>query len=422
LLRAARLFFQKKEALAFLPSAELQALATYQLVPLLSGITGMAQAQVQGGDTTEIEVSADPRRLTAFHLTLDDLVNALRAANTLQSVGRVEDHDLLYLVMANNALHGLNDVKQTVIRAAPGAVIRLVDVADVRIGVVPQFLGVDANGKRAVTVLLYQQPGTDMVHIAGAADAASAGFAPQLPPGVTLTKSYDQSALVLAAAGSVRDAILIGIVLAAIVLLVFLRNWRITLLAIAIVPASLAAAILVLSMLGLSFNIMTLGGLAASVGLVIDDVIVMIEHIARRSTEGAAKHGRLWILGAGAEFLRPLTGSSAATLIVFAPLGFLSGVTGAVFQGAVADHDGNLAGFLGADRFGRTAAGRHADRLRALAPSRFCPRRLAGPAAWRSAAGSVSPAGAADSAGRTPARHRLVFLFACADRIHARSG
>jgi multidrug efflux pump subunit AcrB len=301
-------------------------------VPLLSGITGMAQAQVQGGDTTEIEISADPRRLTAFHLTLDDLVNALRAANTLQSVGRVEDHDLLYLVMANNALHGLNDVKQTVIRAAPGAVIRLVDVADVRIGVVPQFLGVDANGKRAVTVLLYQQPGTDMVHIAGAADAASAGFAPQLPPGVTLTKSYDQSALVLAAAGSVRDAILIGIVLAAIVLLVFLRNWRITLLAIAIVPASLAAAILVLSMLGLSFNIMTLGGLAASVGLVIDDVIVMIEHIARRSTEGAEKHGRLWILGAGAEFLRPLTGSSAATLIVFAPLGFLSGVTGAFFK------------------------------------------------------------------------------------------
>jgi multidrug efflux pump subunit AcrB len=176
-----------------------------------------------------------------------------------------------------------------------------------------------------------------MVRIARAASQALAAFAPQLPPGVSLTKWYDQSTLVLAAAASVRDAILIGICLAAIVLLLYLRNWRMTLLAIAIVPASLAVAILVLSLLGLSFNIMTLGGLAASVGLVIDDVIVMIEHIARRSSsrrggEGASNRRQLWVLEAGAEFLTPLTGASAATLIVFAPLGFLSGVTGAFFK------------------------------------------------------------------------------------------
>jgi multidrug efflux pump subunit AcrB len=310
----------------------LQEIATYQLVPLLSGVAGIAKAQVQGGDSSEVEVSADPRRLAAFHLTLDDLAAALAAANTLQSVGRVEDHALLYLIMASNPLRGLADIRQTVIRAGPGGVLRLQDVASVQMGVIPQFLGVDANGKRAVTVLLYQQPGTDMVKIAQAADRAVAAFATQIPPGVTLSKWYDQSTLVLAAAGSVRDAILIGIGLAAIVLLVFLRSWRITLLAIAIVPASLAIAILALSMLGLSFNIMTLGGLAASVGLVIDDVIVMIEHIARRSTDGAQHQGRLWVLHAGAEFLRPLTGSSAATLIVFAPLGFLSGVTGAFFK------------------------------------------------------------------------------------------
>jgi multidrug efflux pump subunit AcrB len=199
-------------------------------------------------------------------------------------------------------------------------------------GVVPQFLGVDADGKRAVTLLLYQQQGSDMVAIARQVTQALVGFAPQIPPGVTLSKWYDQSALVLAAATSVRDAILIGIVLAAIVLLVFLRNWRITMLAITIVPASLAAAVLVLSLFGMSFNIMTLGGLAASVGLVIDDVIVMIEHIARRSAGGEKQEGRLWVLHAGAEFFRPLTGSSAATLIVFAPLGFLSGVTGAFFR------------------------------------------------------------------------------------------
>lgn len=312
--------------------ARLQDLAAHRLVPLLSGVQGIARAQVQGGDVSEVEVDADPRRLAAFHLTLDDLVQALQAANTLQSVGRVEDHEQLYLLMATNAMHGLTDVQQTVLRAGPSGVVRLGDVANVHMGAVPQFLGVQANGKRAVTLLLYQQPGTDMVRIARAADAALAGFAPQMPPGVTLSKWYDQSTLVLAAAGSVRDAILIGIVLAAIVLLFFLRSWRITLLAIMIVPASLAAAILVLSLFGLSFNIMTLGGLAASVGLVIDDVIVMVEHIARRSESSPQIHGRLWVLRAGGEFFRPLTGSSAATLIVFAPLGFLTGVTGAFFK------------------------------------------------------------------------------------------
>ncbi len=315
---------------------QLQNIATYQMVPLLSAIPGIARVQVQGGDTGEIEVDADPRRLAAYHLTLDDLTNALAATNTLQAAGRVEDHDRLYLLMADNALHGLDDVKQTVLSAGPAGVVRLQDVASVQQSVVPQFLGVDADGKRAATLLLYQQPGTDMVAIAGKVTQALAGFAPQMPPGVTLSKWYDQSELVLAAAGSVRDAILIGIVLAAIVLLMFLRSWRVTMLAITIVPASLAAAILVLSLFGMSFNIMTLGGLAASVGLVIDDVIVMIEHIARRSTgdepRDEPREGRLWVLRVGAEFFRPLTGSSAATLIVFAPLGFLSGVTGAFFK------------------------------------------------------------------------------------------
>ncbi|GAN79650.1 efflux RND transporter permease subunit [Acidocella aminolytica] len=307
-------------------------LAQYRLVPLLSGVPGIAHAQVQGGDTGEVEVSADPRRLAAYHLTLTDLVNAISGAASLQSVGRVEDHDLLYLLLANNTVHDVRDVKNIVLRAGPGYVLRLGDVAKVRLGVVPQFLDVDANGKQAVTLLLYQQQGSDMVSTAHAVEKALAGFQSQIPPGVTLSKWYDQSTLVLAAAGSVRDAILIGVVLAAIVLFLFLRNWRITLLAITIVPAALAASVLVLSMFGLSFNIMTLGGLAASVGLVIDDVIVMIEFIAHRSATGWREPGRLWVLRSGGAFFRPLAGSSAATLIVFVPLAFLSGVSGAFFK------------------------------------------------------------------------------------------
>jgi multidrug efflux pump subunit AcrB len=309
----------------------LQTLAQYRLLPLLTALPGVSAVQVQGGDAAEVEVAVDPHLLASFHLTVDDVTKAVAAANTLQSVGRVDDHDLLYLLMESNALHGLDDVKNIVLRGGPRGVVRLSDVADVTDGVVPRYFDVSANGKQAVTLLLFQQRGSNAVAIAREVRAALAGFAPQMPPGVVLSTWYDQSTLVLAAASSVRDAILIGVVLAAVVLLVFLRSWRITALAILIVPASLAAAVLVLCLLGMSFNIMTLGGLAASVGLVIDDVIVMIEHIARRAG-GVAGDGRERVLDAGAEFLTPLCFSSAATLIVFAPLGFLSGVTGAFFK------------------------------------------------------------------------------------------
>ncbi len=309
----------------------LRSLAQYQILPLFTALPGISAVQIQGGDTAEIEVAVDPHLLAVFHLTVEDVTKAVAAANSLQSVGRIEDHDLLYLLLDSNALRSLDDVKNIVVRGGPGGVVRLSDVADIRHGVVPQYVDVSANGKQAVTVLLFQQRDSNSVAIASEARSALAGFAPQIPPGVFLSKWYDQSTLVLAAASSVRDAILIGVVLAAFVLLFFLRSWRITLLAILIVPASLAAAVLVLSLLRMSFNIMTLGGLAASVGLVIDDVIVMIEHLARRAG-GIADDGQNRVLDAGAEFLKPLCGSSAATLIVFAPLGFLSGVTGAFFK------------------------------------------------------------------------------------------
>jgi multidrug efflux pump subunit AcrB len=310
---------------------KLQDIANTQLVPLLSAVPGMASVQVQGGESGEIEVRADPARLAAYHLTLDDLSKAITAAGTLQSVGQAQGHGELYLLMAANALRSVADVKAVVVRGGAGGVVRVGDVADVRLGAAPELFSVSADGKQAVTLLLFQQPGSDMVAIAKQARAALAGFAPNLPPGVAVQSWYDQSALVQAAAGSVRDAILIGVVLAAGVLFLFLRSARITALAMLIVPAALAGAVLALSLFGMSFNIMTLGGLAASVGLVIDDVIVMIEHIARRSTS-AGPHPSTWVLRAGAEFFAPLTGSSAATLIVFAPLGFLSGVTGAFFK------------------------------------------------------------------------------------------
>jgi CzcA family heavy metal efflux pump len=310
----------------------LRAIAEDHLVPALTRIAGVAKVSVQGGATPEVHVLVEPQRLASLHITLAQVEQAVTKSNVLAAVGRMTDYDRLYLLVQDNTLHDARDIGRIVVRAGPDGVVRLDQIATVRMGTVPVYYRVAENGIPAVTLQVFQQPDGNAVAVDRAVRDALAAYRPDLPRGVTLVKWYDQSRLVTAAAGSVRDAILIGIVLAGLVLIGFLRSWRVTLVALLVVPASMASAILLLSLLGLSFNIMTLGGLAASVGLVIDDAIVMIEHIARRAghTGGSAAKGA--VLAAASEFLTPLSGSSLATLIVFAPLAFLSGVTGAFFK------------------------------------------------------------------------------------------
>jgi multidrug efflux pump subunit AcrB len=312
--------------------ARLRAVAVDHIVPLLTRIQGVAKVSVQGGATPEVHVLVQPQRLAAMHVTLAQVEQAVARSNVLAAVGRLDDYDRLYLLVQNNTLHTVRDIGRIVVRAGADGVVRLDQIATVRLGHVPVYYRVAEDGRPAVTLQVFQQPNANAVAVDRAVRAALKTYQPDLPPGVSLVTWYDQSGLVTAAAGSVRDAILIGIVLAGLVLVGFLRNWRVTLVALLVVPASMAWAILLLSLLGLSFNIMTLGGLAASVGLVIDDAIVMIEHIARRAGHATGTAAKGGVLAAGAEFLRPLTGSSMATLIVFAPLAFLSGVTGAFFK------------------------------------------------------------------------------------------
>ena len=306
-------------------------LARYQLRPLLSSVNGVARVGVTGGVREEYRVSVDPARLQAYGLTLTDVAGALSAANVVTAVGRLEDHYKLYLAVSDTRLKGLDQIRQTVLRAGSNGIVRLEDVATVSDSTVPQWIRVTADGRDAVLLDVYQQPGGNSVQIAGDVKAKLAAYAAQLPAGVHLAKWYDQSALVVAAAASVRDAILIGAGLAALVLLAYLRNVKITAIAIIVLPAVLAATIVLLYALGMSFNIMTLGGMAAAVGLIIDDAIVMIEHIVRR-LRGAPRehHGR--VMTAALEFARPLAGSSASTIVIFVPLAFLTGVTGAFFK------------------------------------------------------------------------------------------
>ena len=300
--------------------------AQFHVVPLLSAIPGLARVQVQGGATAEMQVVADPHALAAHGLSLADLGTALAAGNVLQSVGQLQDRKRQFLVLSHRSLHTARDLGDVVVQADAHGLVRVRDVASVQAGVQPQYINVEEDGEPAVLFNVFEQPDGNAVQVAHGVRDKLATLT--LPAGVRMVNWYDQSALVTRSAASVRDAVLIGLLLAGVVLYAFLRSLRVMAVAIIVVPATLATTVLLLSLFGLSFNIMTLGGIAAAVGLLIDDVIVMVEHIARRAGAiGGA--GTEAVLPAAAEFMRPLTGSSLATLIVFLPLSFLGDVTGA---------------------------------------------------------------------------------------------
>jgi CzcA family heavy metal efflux pump len=309
----------------------LRDLAQYQLVPLLSSINGVARVGVLGGKQAEYRVEVDPEKLAAYGLGFSAVAKALSASNVLQAVGRMEDHYKLYLLLSDTRIHSLRTIRDTVLRSGADGLVRLEDIARVYRTTVPQWLRVTADAHDAVLLQVYQQPGGNTVQIVRDVARRLASFHDRLPPGVKTANWYDQSQLITAAAGSVRDAIAIGVALSALVLFGFLRSVKITLVAILVVPSVLASTILLLDVLHMSFNIMTLGGMAAAVGLIVDDAIVMIEHIIRRLRE-RSDDVHLTIRAAAIEFTPPLAGSSAATIVIFAPLAFLSGVTGAFFK------------------------------------------------------------------------------------------
>ncbi len=310
---------------------ELRDVALYQIRPILSAIPGVAKVDVLGGAIAEYQVLVDPARINALGLSLNDIATALSAANVIQAVGRLEENYKLYLILANTQLQNSEQISQTILRSGQNGLVFLEDVAQIIKTIAPQWQRVTAEGRDAVLFQINQQPGSSTVEIARNAQSQLELIKQKLPAGIKIAKWYDQSDLIVASALSVKEALLIGLGLAIVTLLVFLRNIKVTLIAAITVPMTLSATVLIIHLLGLGFNIMTLGGMAAAVALIIDDAIVMIEHIIRRLREASGSYLERIHLAAN-EFTKPLVGSSASTIIIFAPLAFLSGVSGAFFK------------------------------------------------------------------------------------------
>jgi CzcA family heavy metal efflux pump len=313
------------------PMTKLRDLAQYELRPVLSTIAGVAKVTVLGGDVAEYRIETDPVRLTAHGMSMEQVSEAVADANVLTSTGRLEDHNILYLIISTSLLKDKAAIESVVIKADAAGVVRVGDVATVYPSAEPQWIRVTADGHDAVLLQIHQQRSGNTVQIANDITSRIEMLKTKLPKGVRIANWYDQSELISLSAKSVRDAVVVGVVLSFLLLLVFLRNFKITLIAAIVVPSVLAVTILFLDLFHQSFNIMTLGGMAAAVGLIIDDAIVMIEHIVRRLRTGkGSATDRIHI--AVSELMHPLIGSSLSTVIIFAPLTFLTGVTGAFFK------------------------------------------------------------------------------------------
>ena len=312
-------------------ATQLWELATYELRPPLNRVNGVSTVVVQGGQVPEFHVVPSLPLLQNAGITLLDLVNAVQASNIIDSPGLYEANHQLILGLVGAQAHNAAQLGALVVKTTPaGVAIRVSDVAEVVPATMPVYTTVTANGTPSVLINITRQPTSNTVAVANAVADEITSLQSKLPPGVHLTPFYDQSELVRESISSVRDAILIGLVLACIVLFLFLRDWTSSLVAGLVIPVTVAITILFLWIIGESFNLMTLGGLAAAVGLVIDDAIVVVENIVVHRDEGLSRIDA--VRKALSEITTPLVFSTITPVVVFLPLISVTGVTGNFFR------------------------------------------------------------------------------------------
>jgi multidrug efflux pump subunit AcrB len=313
------------------PQTQLWEMATYELKPRLNRLDGVASVIVQGGQEPEFHIVPDPAKLLQASVTVTDLLDAVRRTNLIDSPGLLERNHQLYLGLISGQVHDPQQIAATVVKTtAAGVPVRVGDVAKVEPAVRPLYTIVSANGKPAVLLSINRQPDSNTVQVADEAHAEVESIRKSLPPGVEIHPFYDQSGIVTESIASVRDAILIGLILASIILVIFLRDWGTSIVAGLVIPVTIGVTFIALKWMGESFNLMTLGGLAAAVGLVIDDAIVVVENIVLHRDAGQTRLQA--IHSALGEITIPLIGSTITPIVVFLPLISITGVTGTFFR------------------------------------------------------------------------------------------
>jgi len=311
---------------------ELRQLATYTVKPFLSQVDGVSEIRVIGGKTKEYWLTLNRQKMSSLGLTPDIINTTLSNTNFVKSEGYLSDYKMLYLTVTDATINAEDQLANLVISNNRKRVIRLKDFSDIAINEGIEYTKINANGHDGVLIAVIKQPNTNVVSVSDDMDAKVAELKKLLPKDVSIKPYYIQADFVKDSIKSVSDSLWIGLLLAIVVAIIFLRSLKASATILFTIPVTLCLTLIVLYAMGYTFNIMTLGAIAASIGLIIDDAIVVVEQIHRTHEEHPEEH-TLKLIQKAIDYLFPaMVGSSISTIVIFIPFFLMSGVAGAYFK------------------------------------------------------------------------------------------
>jgi CzcA family heavy metal efflux pump len=311
---------------------ELKMLANYTIKPFLSQVSGVSEVRVIGGKTKEYWVTLDAQKMSTLSLTPDGLNTAIGQTGFVKSNGYLADYHFLYLTVTDATVHTKEDIGNIVVRNTGKRVVLLKDIATVDIKEAVEYTRINANGREALLIAVIKQPNANLIDVSGKMAAKVEELKKVLPKGVTIQPYYIQADFVNDSVRSVTDSLWIGLGLAIFVAILFLRSWKASTVILITIPVTLALSLIVLYAVGYTFNIMTLGALAAAIGLIIDDAIVVVEQI-HRTHEEHPDESSMTLVQKAIHYLFPaMVGSSISTIVIFIPFVLMTGVSGAYFK------------------------------------------------------------------------------------------
>ncbi len=311
---------------------ELRQIAEYTIKPFLSRIEGVAEIAIIGGKIKEYHVILDPVKMSALAVTPQYVSSVFQQNNFISSNGYLSDYNRMYLSITDASIADIKMLENTVIKNDMQRTIRVKDIAKVEIAERKEYVKISADGKNIPLVAILKQPNANLVKIAKEVEQKVGEMNKLLPHGVQLKSYYNQADFVNSSIKSLMDVLWIGLLLAIVVTVLFLRSLKASSVVLITIPVTLSLTVLVLYIAGYTFNIMTIGAIAAAIGLIIDDAIIVIEQI-HRTHEEHPEENSFQLVAEAIHYLFPaMVGSSLSTIVIFFPFVLMSGVAGAYFK------------------------------------------------------------------------------------------
>ena len=313
-------------------SIELKKIAQLQIKPFLASTPGVSDIAVIGGRTKEYQILLKQDRLTELGITPQQISNVVGQANLLQSNGYINDYNRLYLTITDTAISSKTELENLIVLNNSKRIIQLKDIAEIKISETKEYVKINANGKDVPLIAVIKQPKANLVDVNNDVLKKVKELETILPKDVKIKPYYLQADFVNESVKSIEDVLWIGLMLAIFVVIIFLRSWKSSLVILLTIPTTLALTIICLYAFGYTFNIMTLGAIAAAIGLMIDDAVIVVEQI-HRSHEEQPDEKMPIVISKAIRYLFPaMIGSSLSTIVIFVPFILMSGVAGAYFK------------------------------------------------------------------------------------------